>query len=68
MYLIVFTRMPVESYRRRLMSLLLCLCDIFPALISSLVRERKDAKTAKVNWVKSSTRSGSGVAKDCQKK
>ena len=28
MYLI-FTRMPGESYRRRLRSLLLCLCDVF---------------------------------------
>ena len=33
MYL-VFTRMPGESYRRRLRSLLLCLCDVFRALIS----------------------------------
>ena len=37
MYL-VFTRMPSESYRRRVRSLLLCLCDVFPALINSLVR------------------------------
>ena len=36
MYL-VFTRMPGESYRRRVMSLLLCLCDVFRALINSLV-------------------------------
>ena len=36
MYL-VFTRMPGESYRRRLGSLLLCLCDVFRALINSLV-------------------------------
>ena len=36
MYL-VFTRMPGESYRRRLWSLLLCLCDVFRALINSLV-------------------------------
>ena len=36
MYL-VFTRMPGESYRRRLRSLLLCLCDVFRALIHSLV-------------------------------
>ena len=35
MYL-VFTRMPSESYRRRLRSLLY-LCDIFRALINSLV-------------------------------
>ena len=34
MYL-VFTRMPGESYRRRLRSLLLCLCDVFRALINS---------------------------------
>ena len=31
MYL-VFTRMPGESYRKRLRSLLLCLCDVFRAL------------------------------------
>ena len=36
MYL-VFTRMPGESYRRRLGSLLLCFCDVFRALINSLV-------------------------------
>ena len=36
MYL-VFTRMPGENYRRRLMSLLLYLCNIFRALINSLV-------------------------------
>ena len=35
MYL-VFTCMPVESYRRRLRSLLLCLYDVFRALINSL--------------------------------
>ena len=34
---LVFTRMPGESYRRRLKSLLLCLCDVFRALINSLV-------------------------------
>ena len=34
MYL-VFTRVQGESYRRRLRSLLLWLCDIFRALISS---------------------------------
>ena len=34
---IVFTRMPGESYRRRLMSLLQYLCYVFRALISSLV-------------------------------
>ena len=34
---LVFTRMPVESYRARLGSLLLCLCDDFRALINSLV-------------------------------
>ena len=33
MYL-VFTRMPVESYRGQLRSLLLCLCDVFRALIN----------------------------------
>ena len=33
---LVFTRMPGERYRRRLGSLLLCLCDFFPALINSL--------------------------------
>ena len=36
MYL-VFTRMPGESYRRRLRSLLLYLCYVFRALIISLV-------------------------------
>ena len=36
MYL-VFTRMPGESFRRRLRSLLLYLCDVFRALINSLV-------------------------------
>ena len=36
MYL-VFTRMPGESYRRWLRSLLLYLCDVFRALINSLV-------------------------------
>ena len=36
MYL-VFTRMPGESHRRRLRSLLLYLCDVFRALINSLV-------------------------------
>ena len=35
MYL-VFTRMPGESYRRR-SRFLLCLCDVFRALINSLV-------------------------------
>ena len=33
----VFTGMPGESYCRRLRSLLLCLCDVFRALINSLV-------------------------------
>ena len=36
MYL-VFTHTPGESYRRRHRSLLLCLCDVFRALINSLV-------------------------------
>ena len=36
MYLVYFTHMPGESYRRRLRSLLLCLCDVFPELINSL--------------------------------
>ena len=35
MYLI-FTRMPGESYRRRLRSLLLCWCYVFRALITPL--------------------------------
>ena len=34
---LVFTRMPGESCRRRLSSLLLCLCDVFRALMNSLV-------------------------------
>ena len=33
---VVFTRMPGESYRRRLGSLLLYLCYVFRALINSL--------------------------------
>ena len=37
MYL-VFTRMLGESYRRRLRSLLVYLCDVFRALINSLAR------------------------------
>ena len=36
MYL-VFTRMPGESYRSDSVVLLLCLCDVFPALINSFV-------------------------------
>ena len=36
MYL-VFTRMPGESYRRRLRSLLLYLCYVFRVVINSLV-------------------------------
>ena len=36
MYL-VFTHMPGESYHRWLGTLLLCLCDVFRALINSLV-------------------------------
>ena len=34
---LVFTCMPGDSYRRRLQSLLLCLCYVFRALINSLV-------------------------------
>ena len=34
---LLFTRMPGEIYRRRLGSLLMCLCDVFRALINSLV-------------------------------
>ena len=34
---LVFTRMSGESYRRRLRSLLLCLCYVFRALVNSLV-------------------------------
>ena len=34
---LVFSRLPGESYRRRLRSLLLCLCDVLRALINSLV-------------------------------
>ena len=33
----IFTRMPGESYRRRLRSLLLYLCYVFRALINSRV-------------------------------
>ena len=39
MYL-VLTRMMSESYRRRLRSLL-CLCDVFQALINSLLHDSK---------------------------
>ena len=38
MYL-VFTRMPGESYRKRLRSLLLYLCYVFRALIRVLILE-----------------------------
>ena len=50
MYL-VFTRMPGESYRRRLRSLLLRLCDVFRVLITSLVCrfQRKREHTENVN-------------------
>ena len=34
---LVYARMPGESYRRRLGSSLLYLCDVFRALINSLV-------------------------------
>ena len=37
MYPNIFTRMPGEGYRRRLTSLLLCLCDIFRALSNSCI-------------------------------
>ena len=43
MYL-VFTRMRGESYRRRLKSLLLCLCDVFQALITSLNNNNNNNK------------------------
>ena len=33
---VIFIRMPGKSYRRRLESLLLCLCDVFPAVTNSL--------------------------------
>ena len=36
MYL-VFTLMPGEIYGRQIRSLLLCLCDVFRAIINSLV-------------------------------
>ena len=36
MYGLLFTRIPVESYRRRLESLLLYLCHVFRELINSL--------------------------------
>ena len=39
MYL-VFTRMPSESYRRRLKSLS-CLCDVFPVCLLVLLRRLK---------------------------
>ena len=34
---LLFTRVPGQGYRRRLRSLLLCLCYVFRALINSLV-------------------------------
>ena len=34
---LVFTRMSSESYRRRLRSLLLCLCDVFRTPVNSLM-------------------------------
>ena len=34
---LVFTRVPGESYRRRLRSLILCLCDVFRGPVNSLV-------------------------------
>ena len=34
---LIFIRMPGESYRRRLRSLLLCLCGVFGAPVNSLV-------------------------------
>ena len=37
MYPNIFSRMPGESFRRRLTSLLLCLCDIFRALSNSCI-------------------------------
>ena len=47
MYL-VFTRMPGVCYRRRLRSLLLCLCDIFRrALINFLYAESVNCRFAK---------------------
>ena len=42
MYL-VFTRMPCESYSRRLGALLLCLWDVFRALINSPVCDLSNA-------------------------
>ena len=50
MYL-VFTRMPGESYRRRVGTLFLCLCDVFRALMTPLVlilHERSWPRT--VGW------------------
>ena len=35
-----FACMPGENYRRRLRSLLLCLCDVFRALVNSFVDNR----------------------------
>ena len=45
--LLVFTCMPGDSYRRRLRSLLSCLCDVFRALINHcvLILWRKQNKT-----------------------
>ena len=53
MYL-VFTRMPGERYHRRLRSLLLCLCDVFRALITSLVRTVSVSVSANSRRIKAS--------------
>ena len=47
-YLVLFTRMPGESYRWRLRSLLLCLCDVFRAAINPLW---VDSETATVSII-----------------
>ena len=57
MYL-VFTRMPDESYRRQLRSLLLYLCYVIRALINSLVlilHERSGPRSVSDFWIQNKT-------------
>ena len=49
MYLVLVKRTLVESYRRRLRSLLLCMCYVFRALINSLVQCWNDYRHNYVN-------------------
>ena len=51
---LVFARMLGESYRRRLRSLLLCLCDVFRTLIKSLVSSKANRRSKQSNRRKAS--------------